>query len=126
MDKFKIYCTEEQIRKALKLGAPVKLFLISESGYVPEETKNEYNLCGLGNNFYIIPTAGEMIGWIEEQENIKEVSIYCDVTGLNWSFEGYKDNGSYAFAGRDSYPTRKEATIAAIDAALEYLSKNKN
>ena len=117
MNKYTIHCTEEQTKKALELGAP----LIKYNCYIHRFV----NPCGVGKESYIIPTAEQMIGWLEEQENIKEVIIYCDVTGLNWSFEGYKDNGNYAFVSSNSYTSRKEATLAAIDATLKYLSNKK-
>lgn len=121
MDKYIIYCTEEQTRKALELGAPITLF--SDSGHVTEDTAKKWHMCVLDSKSYIIPTSEQMIGWLEEQESIKEVSVFSDVTEWNWTFDGYKEDGGYAFASRDSYSNRKEATLASINAALDYLNK---
>ena len=66
MDRYTINCTSEQTKKALALGAP-----IDHSG-VPFE-----DLESLGYSEYyktiiygIIPTAEQMIGWLEEQGEI--------------------------------------------------------
>lgn len=100
MDKYTIYCTKEQTRKTLKLGAPIKTFDVSSI-----EGKNAYNF----------PTAEQMIEWLEGQGLIIEI---------------YECNGYYFFAifhkeGLGSFASRKKATLAAIDAALEYLENKK-
>lgn len=65
-----------------------------------------------------IPTAEQMIGWLEEQGFYFYIfKDYC------WNGEvQYGNNWYYSI---DDVNSRKEATIAAIDAALEYLSNNK-
>ena len=95
MEKYSIFCTQEQTKKALELGAPI--------------THN-----GLDNTPLKIPTAEEMIGWLEEQGFFIRISSNgCMVL-----------KGFEAILNLSSKP-RKEATIAAIDAALEYLSNKK-
>ena len=96
MKQYTIYCTPEQARKALGLGAPI-----------------EYKLKGTCKT----PTAEQMIGWLEEQ------GLHFDFEFITITCCMVQHNGTYLcnpFTG-----TRKEATLAAIDAALEYLSQTK-
>lgn len=105
MNQYTIYCTEEQTKKALELGAPI--------------THN-----GLDNTPLKIPTAEQMLGWLEAETTIDRVNVskgiddkfhwgvYLSYKMINGSFEGCK--------------TRKEATIAAINSALEYLTNQKS
>lgn len=100
MDDYTIFCTEEQAKKALVLGAPI----------IKEERFSPVNW----NSGLINPTAEQMIGWLQGQKigiSIKE--------GLDsWFYlitENKKDIVQW------EKPTRREATLAAIDAALDYL-----
>ena len=52
MDRYTIYCTEEQTKKALELGAPI------ESEYIELICKS----------FLIYPTAEQMIGFILDSD----------------------------------------------------------
>lgn len=130
MNKYTIYCTESQTKKALKLGAPIKtevkcLHGHFSNGYIFED----------GNLFVFKPTAEEMIGWLEEQEILVDIN---PINGLHfyWMLRTKElDKGSgkymwecqYTTPERDlEYNSRKEATLAAIDIALEYLIKNNN
>lgn len=62
-------------------------------------------------------TAEEMIGWLETQ-GIISIEVEHDFEG--WY---YVDYIPYSHIGdfENKYDSRKEATISAIDAALEYL-----
>lgn len=113
MERYTIYCTEEQTRKALELGAPIKT--ISYDPPVPPPT----GWVIYKNNCCKPPTAEQMIGWLEgryidcfvgKQLNQRFVATVCIHEELIYSKQ---------------YPSRQEATLAAIDAALDYLSKNK-
>lgn len=81
---------------------------------------NTENHIYVGNTWYWYPTAEQMIGWLEEQglninisynsfDDVKiivtECSCYKEIANIKWS------------------KSRKGATIAAIDAALDYLTK---
>lgn len=126
MNRFTIYCTEGQTCKALELGAPIEL----ESEYY-NPTENDFKLdnpipCESFTNGYHYakcPTADQMIGWLEEQPSIVTIGVNKSRC-LKWEYFitkiGYNEIDS-AY----NYSSRKEATIAAIDAALEYLSINK-
>ena len=108
MNQYTIYCTPEQTMKALELGAPITATL---NTFEP----NLYEYLGA---FFRIPTAERMIGWLEEQGFYFYIfKDYC------WNGEvQYGNNWYYSI---DDVNSRKEATLAAIDAALDYLIKNK-
>lgn len=117
MDKYTIYCTPEQTRKALELGAPIDYCLnqfdIDKSVCIGC-IKNTYT-----KQYAILPTAEQMIGWLEEQ-GIKDIEIgYYNVCKY-WHYNVLNNN-----IMSKEIASRKEATLAAIDAALEYLTNNK-
>lgn len=113
MNKYTIYCTPEQTQKALALGAPIEYETYCINGISRKVTD------GSGEYIIIIPTAEQMIGWLEERECISEVDIFKDFT---WTFSIW-DNALLKIDNTNVYLSRKEATFAAIDAALEYLIK---
>lgn len=113
MNKYAILCTEEQTKKALELGAPLEY-------YIQGDSKVIYNK---EEGYIKIPTAEEMIGWLEEQESIYEVDI-ASIGNITWSFCIW-DNELFPVDNHNMYNTRKEATLAAIDYALYYLKQHK-
>lgn len=103
---YTIYCTEEQTNKALELGATLKPY--NAKGYVESGCAE-------------IPTAEQMIGFLEE--TLKEVSVRQSIIG-SWFYELYIN--PYELIEKNcGYISRREATLAAIDAALDYLINNK-
>lgn len=106
MNRYTIYCTPEQTRKALELGAPIERDGFEDRPYVYID------------GAYLIPTAEQMIGWLEEQESFSNICIRKTMGG-NHSSACYC-NGETLLS--KVFSSRKEATLAAIDAALEYLS----
>lgn len=125
MDKYTIPCTEEQTKKALKLGAPINL------DYHKDDFENSIkirNLC-----YAEAPTAEQMIGWLEEIGVLVDIN---PINGLhfNWILRTKElDEGSNQLMWESQYTTfeheynsRKEATLAAIDAALKYLTVKNN
>ena len=112
MNEYTIYCNPIQTRKALELGAPI------EKDWIPE--------CLFNNGYFSLrnPTAEQMISWLEEQECISEIHIVRGISYANWCFDGYDKHYTSAFSSNMFYETRKEATLAAIDAALKYLCEN--
>lgn len=112
MERYNLYCTKEQAERAYKLGAPIKE--LEEFNAVPACT------IGLSSKLYEIPNAEQMIGWLEEQ------GLAIDT---EWSWGGqvtiwvwYNPDKEHVYTSHAN--SRKEATIAAIDAALEYLEDN--
>lgn len=114
MNSYNLYCTEEQTKKAHNLGAPLRKFTNSDS-----LTDPHWITCNFGE--YYTPTAEQMLGWLEEQEDISEVDIFYD---MGWTFNIW-DFTLLLVHSDNVYYTRKEATLAAIDAALEYLTNQK-
>lgn len=120
MERYTIYCTEEQTKKALELGAPLEQVYYN---VVTKDALARYNLVLIGGKEYKIPTAEEMIGWLEEQESILAIEIDRDNTNEVWMYLVYTDNKEVD-EWKSLFFSRKEATLAAIDAALEYLSSH--
>lgn len=118
MKDYTIYCTEEQTKKALDLGAPIKQEYIGKCiteglprvGCNTEEDVKDY-LC---------PTAEQMIGWLEEQDAVCGIVInyFHGVTLNHWAFWAKMKDQVFM---NEECNSRKEATLAAIDAALDYL-----
>lgn len=113
MDKYTIYCSPEQTKNALELGALIINYPIQMSPYgVP---KYERQLPSGKWIAYIIPTAEQMIGWLRAKGFKFILSDAIDGNeGNNW-WIGIK--GELITQG---FSENKE--LAAIDAALEYLS----
>lgn len=129
MHRYTIYCTPEQIKKALKLGAPISGSLIVNG------VTYKLDKCYLANDMvYIIPTTEQMIGWLEEQGILIDIN---PIDGLHFYWilrtkELDDGSGKYMWESQyttpeidGEYDTPKEATLAAIDAALEYLESLK-
>lgn len=136
MSDYTLFCTPEQTRKAFDLGAPISEGMERHNAWNAmqriksgKETYEEYANKGVAiiNGKYVvkaltIPTDEQMIGWLEE-ETLGEIRIEQD-TEKKWAYTLF--NNRYEFdMSYDVYYSRKEATIAAIDAALEYLTNKK-
>lgn len=125
MNEYTIYCTEEQTKKALELGAPIQFASINDirlRRYIEVESNNKV---------YVIPTSEQMIGWLEDNKLIIQIecSEYCDYFYRIKRITYYQESGDYELNNVDyvyDFSSRKEATLAAIDAGLDYLSNNEN
>lgn len=132
MTEYTIYCTEEQTKKALELGAKIEESIdyntdghLVTMGYMLDGEVNEKNLDGFGwANILRIPTAEQMRGWLEEQGVSIDVTMASKKLGY-YSLKIIDDRGITNFIGRsqNDYCSRNEATLAAIDVALDYLIK---
>lgn len=124
MNRFTIYCTEEQTRKALALGAPI---ILESEYYTP--TENDIKLdspipCDsytCGYHYAKCPTASQMIGWLEEQGLCIDSEGSWDGRVTMWVWDNTKREHVYT----SNTNSRQEATLAVIDAALDYLIINK-
>ena len=132
MEEFTIYCTEEQTKKALKLGAPIGKKIIAysictqpSSGYEEDFSEETDEL--------IIPTAEQMIQWLEEQgiyawvcpnfyeyDKVYNVSFVHNISKLRKPYISTGEKYDQSF-----HPSHKEAVLSAIDEALDYLIKNR-
>lgn len=135
MEDFTIYCTEEQTKKAMELGAPLKVINCS----LRRTSQAVRNLCRTPGRYTFIdnfqqpgeywckmihnPTAGWMMGWLRTKGFAFGISEYND---------GFNDHVFWRVAlGRGWYKSSeqckevKEAIHAAINAALDFLILNK-
>ena len=114
MEQYTIYCTKKQTNKALELGAPIEVDFQFNSKTVI-----------INKKAYIVPTAEQMIGWLEGQGVviIDTIRVTEPIDGLSWY--GYKLRFPWRKPKYNEikYDSRRGATLAAIDDALEYLSK---
>lgn len=113
MQNYTIYCTPEQTKRALELGAPIEIL----SNYT-EFRGFPFIKCQDGNERpYVPPTTEQMRGWLRtkgfkfKMVELKEVHWQCSIPP-----EFYQSG---------STPSLEEATHAAIDTALEHLVKIK-
>lgn len=125
---FTISCTEEQTRKALELGAPIQLW----SEYYKNQ-EHDFKLdtpipCRQFTNGYCAascPTAEQLIGWLRTKGCTPYVyPVMRDGRSVLSARLLIKlDNGnSDSFYG---FGEDYSIILAAIDAALEYLTNNK-
>lgn len=117
MNRYTIYCTEEQTKKALELGAP-----INTCGYYYKQQVGCNTISDI--DLHIIPTAEQMIGWLEEQGLLIEFKRVFGKYAYRL-MEAHTNGERNPQIHEQGFPSRKEATLAAIDSALDYLSKNK-
>lgn len=112
MDRYTIHCTEEQTRKAFNLGAPLEIGDDKGTILCRYQNYHTYKTC-------VIPTASQMIGWLEEQRLFIHIDYDFHVNDKPYKCEMCLLNGLTRHCGW--FTSREEATIAAIDAALNHL-----
>lgn len=117
MNRYTIHCTQEQTKKALELGAQIKRFRRSILA------AKDYELYKTELDWFYIPTAEQMIGWLEEHAEIDEVAVFkIFQTGKTvWAFDLYGKDRDYLCESDGLFSSRLSATLTAIDAALDYL-----
>jgi len=128
MKQYTNYCTHNQITRAYYLGAPIHLF--EKIGRVYHKKNDVY--IASKNVYDFSVTTQQMIGWLREEHqlycgvDIDENESECSDTN-NCSYMFYKFNkcGIFSHIFRKSLHcyTYKEAELAAIDEALNYLEK---
>lgn len=106
MNRYTTYCTAEQTKKALELGAPIGKICFALTDSWQDE----------------IPTAEQMRGWLKDKGC--RISVY-ESSRASWSFFIKYKTLEDEIALGDCIAVEEEATLAAIDAALDYLSNNK-
>lgn len=125
MEKYTIYCTKEQTKKAFELGAPLAMGgsrkIFNAMGVKDKSFEEAYDFEGvviINDNVYLSPTSEQMINWLDEKEIY--IEIVLSPYDWYWSFLINKDYTEKTFY------TRSEAIIAAIDAALDYLIESRS
>lgn len=123
MNRYTIYCTPEQTKKALELGAPIEELV---NHPLDKKICDKYHFLVIGEKCYNNPTTEQMLGWLEENTEVKRINI---VRGIDehyyWDIFTRKKIASSYSGYTDGDFSRKDATLAAIDAALGYLMNNK-
>lgn len=118
---FTIYCTKEQTLKAIELGAGID----NSSSQFDSDCTDNIEL--LSNGLYaIIPTSEQMCGWLRT-EGVHLSILYSKFRNL-YSVQCVEFDGMYIRDDDGSikyFISDKQATLAAIDAALDYLTNNK-
>lgn len=117
MSDYTLLCTEEQTKKAFELGAKLTEHPF-EASIIKANENMFQNIVNINERYYYIPTAEQMISWLEEQYPIDHIDVYKQVT--TWNSVVYMSTLERRSKKGTSRP---EATLAAIDAALEHLRK---
>lgn len=115
------YCTEAQTKKALELG------ILIEKSDTPTTLFDEKR------GWIKIPTLEEMVGWLDDQGLSISVEAEpfkggnCDRRWISkiHNINSLTNHHSYPCLYWNSGISRKDVTIYAIDAALDYLIKYK-
>lgn len=113
-----IYCTPEQTKKALELGAPID-YVDRFNENLPCELIEFTDSNGKKMSAeFVIPTAEQMLNWLRSErfyfrfdDYIKHYLVIAKRSSFELITKGNLDN--------------EEAVLAAIDAALDYLEKEK-
>lgn len=122
MNRYTIYCTEEQTKKARELGAPIEIKSIEEA---PKDWQGKAFFTGM-STCAKLSTAEQMLNWLEEQGLFVGTQRIKNADKTFTYYYNISDNDCENINnGMWMYKTNKEATLAAIDAALEYLIKEK-
>lgn len=87
MNRYTIHCTESQTRKAFGLGAPIEYAKVVDaingnSIRIPEEN----------GELYLVPTADQMIGWLESNPQIHHITVWKKCVRWAYTF-GYVQDG---------------------------------
>lgn len=129
MDEYTIYCTPEQTKRARELGASIEIKSIEEA---PRDWQGKAYFTGMATCAKF-PTAEQMIGWLRKKHYI-HIRIDCEgsenyvaqLQFINSSKDLDVVNKSYkGIIGHPGFPSPEEATLAAIDAALDHLKNLK-
>lgn len=119
LSDYTIRCTPEQVCKAINLGA-----MLDICDWRHVDTPSCMTMTNNGEliGHFMLPTAEQMIGWLEEQG--VRISIYGH---SSYSYISQLFDNSVEKYFKVFY-SRPEATLATIDAALDYLltKKQKN
>lgn len=135
MNQYTIFCTPAQTHKALSLGAPIEVFgfedtsrqmveIAKQEGHL-EELESELNKTDhatiIGDLAYVLPTSEQICGWLEDVHHIRfNVSRYGGNDDATIFFK--EDRRRTFYRIKRSY---KEALLACIDEALDYLIQTK-
>lgn len=124
MKQYTNYCTYEQTKQALKLGAPLDSKPLRDFDY-----DEQYYYCKENRKYYVIPTTQQMMEWLIEKLEITEWNLVY-YGGAFWNFESYgfeiHSKNMLMKRGVNTCKTRKEAIIYSINKLLDYLEDKGN
>lgn len=124
IDEYTIHCTAEQAKKALKLGASIEFEQTFRYNWKDgkREPYPDIEVDKNGEPILIKPTAEQMIGWLEEKGFL--FYICKDPVNENvWDYSICYKTIKNKIIGAINFKIKREATLAAIDVALDYLDK---
>lgn len=121
MDKYTIFCTPEQTKKALCLGALIDI-KYGSIRHRPSLEELKY-LFAYNEYWHVIPTAEQMIGWLEEN-GILDIVISRRMSPKTYGYTVWFSENTFV-QEKHSFNSRREATLVAITVALEHLENNK-
>lgn len=119
MSDYTLFCTVEQTKKDLALGAPIEYASDTDvcCGNYFSMTRNE-------EPYRVLPTAEQMIGFLLDN-GIADIVISRKMNPYAFGFNVWYEIINGLLHEEKQYSSRKEATLAAIDAALDYLIERK-
>lgn len=117
MNRYSIFCTPEQTKRAYKLGAPIYIFV-----HAAGEDKGSYKPIDEFTDA-LIPTAEQICGWLRKKNIFINVCHNCDGYGT-WIKKIVPSEPIGDMIGY--FETEPQATLSAIDAALDYLEKGES
>lgn len=115
MRKYTIYCTEQQTKKALELGAPIERVLFYSD--------KKYKYSKIKEGMFKIPTVEQMCGWLRTKGLFVEPYLNGECSYSFAPIVSTKEDGEIIrLEAEEEY---KKAALVAIDAALDYLEQKK-
>jgi len=122
MKNYTNYCTEEQTKRAYKLGAPIRTFecdnKIARESFIKRFDAIELEGIVMGD----IPTTQQMIGWLREEKKIN-ITIRNFGNSYRYSVSTFINGMDVSIYFENNYMGYKQAELEAIDVALNYLEK---
>lgn len=115
---YTVYCTPEQAKKALALGAPLETCdwrITNTNKYIELDNEKGWHIQ--------IPTAEQMCGWLRTKGLFVEPYLNGECSYSFSPILSTKEDGEIMrLEAEDEY---KKAALAAIDATLDYLEQKK-
>jgi len=119
MSDYTNFCSEEQTKRAYKLGAPIRVHRDAWRRHNEGEQPIDIGTTNGFTTWLMTPTTQQMIGWLRTE---KDIDICIGNTSLDYRFNVWHRDEliKELFVSRYEY---EYGELAAIDAALDYLEK---
>lgn len=115
MDQFTIFCTPDQTKRAIDLGAPIikSTFVTGQKWMYIDKT------------IFLIPTAEQLIGFMFKHKGLQALRIIHYPESNRWGYTliiKMHSIGVTLSENKDQlFSSQPEATLGAIDAILDFL-----